>query len=269
MTWQESSNNRKKLLPLVWIFLIAAVSIAILNFGFEMLESRDRNNRELEQADQAKQILTTLACGSTINPYLTRIAKGLEPVFRSALTTATASRTNPHKAFLRESFPEHEFWVFSYRNTGEHLTTTPVFTPAITKSGKRGMANAIAALATNDYSSGMNKLIDFLFGPGLKVKMLSQRMGRATRVIYNNRYCLLVWNSIVEEGKKVGGYFFIAPDTDKLTKFAMERTSLILSGALKKKQPQQSRITCWLATSTCHQTASARLYPLKPVKALK
>ena len=63
MTWQESSNNRIKLLPLVWIFLITAVSIAILNFGFEMLESRDRNNRELEQADQAKQILTTLACG--------------------------------------------------------------------------------------------------------------------------------------------------------------------------------------------------------------
>lgn len=230
MTWQESSNNKSKLLPIIWIFLIAAVSVAILNFGFEMLETRERNNRELAQTDQAKQILTTLAYGSTINPYLPRIAKGLEPVFRAAVSQAAISQANQHRKFLRNSFPEHEFWVFGYRKTGDKLTASPVFTPEITRSGRRGMANAIAALAENDRSNGMNKLIDFLFGPGLKVKMLSQRIGRATRIIYNNRYCLLVWNNIIDKGKKIGGYFFIVPDTAELTKFAMERSARVLSG---------------------------------------
>lgn len=221
--------------PVYSAFFILAVSLLILNLGASSRQEKELAALKFRQADRARELLATLALGSDIRPYLSRIcqalSKKLSKIMADRTNTAGAGNRfyNPHRPFLNRSFPEHEIWVFALPDQGSQKRADPVFYPKKSRTSRRGMANAIIALEKNDTSGTANKLIDFLFGPNLRAEQLAKRRGKPTRIIYCNRHYYLVWNRIVADGKTVGGFIFLAPDTRELTLYAMNRTSLNLT----------------------------------------
>lgn len=175
----------------------------------------------MQRDDEARQILGTMVYGSSIDPYLTRIATYLKKQLPTALADRKNSPAGGARRFLRDSFPEHEIWAFSCTGKeGRQTADTRIF-PDNNSISRRGMANAFTALAGADARARNDKLIDFLFGPGLTVKSLALRQGVPTRIIYRNRHHLLVWDKLTQNNRQIGGFFFLLPDTSELKQYAM------------------------------------------------
>lgn len=219
-------NNRNRLIPFLWIYLISGVTAAILFYGFKAAESRQKHTLQLEQAEQAEETLATLAFGSRFQPYLTRISADLKKTLISHINNSARDK-NPQRKFLSANFPENELWVFKSRK--ETSKPEAVFYPSNSRTSRSGMINLFSALNSLDFSTGKDKLADFLFGPGLKISTLIKRKNRPTRIIYQNKHHYLLWDTIDSQGKNVGGFFLLIPDGPELTRFAMQRTADRLS----------------------------------------
>lgn len=223
-------NYRKNIAALAWIFLLAMVSLGILNLGENSAQTAEKQNQEIGQAEQARQILASLTFAADPRPYLAKIARRLKGRLQNPLLKSLQNRkTDPFKALLSPVFPDHQIWAFSLVRQKNKYTSRPVFYPQATKVSRRGMGNALVALTENQESSTQNKLIDFLFGPGLKVRQLAKRNGQPTRVLYQGSYHFLVWETVVVDAKIIGGFFFLVPDCPELTRFAMTRAAFALT----------------------------------------
>ncbi len=87
------------------------------------------------------------------------------------------------------------------------------------------MARILNALAGNATTAADDKLIDFMFGPGLTINLLSLRRGMVSRIIYRNQHHLLLWDTIEENGSPTGGFFLLVPDSVTLGRYSMVRSA--------------------------------------------
>ncbi|MDD3147699.1 MAG: hypothetical protein PHD82_10380, partial [Candidatus Riflebacteria bacterium] len=225
MRTSENSNRRKLFFPYFLIFGIFSLSAFIIDSGWSAIHSQRRQKASLQRDDDARQILGTMSYGAKLEPYLTRISTRLKNSFSESVDENLIFKLKPQQQFLHSSFPEHEIWVFSYAQHPAEKTARTVLFPEASSVSRRGMANAFAAIEKNDATQGNNKLIDFLFGPGLTVKNLALRKGRPTRIIYRNRHHLLLWETVEVNGRKIGGFFLLLPDSPALQRFAMTRSA--------------------------------------------
>lgn len=215
------NSSSKRLTPFLWIYLIAGVTVAILFYGFRATDNRQNKSHEIDQAEQADQTLATLAFGSRIQPYLTRIARDLKNTLQKSVCNQQTN-PDPHRPFFSKNFPETELWVFKNSDSNNFQAN---FYPAVTKTGRRAMINLFSALHQHDYSISKDKLADFLFGPGLKISTLLKQKGRPIRIIYQNRHHFLIWDSLDLQGKNAGGFFLLVPEGVELSMFSMRRTA--------------------------------------------
>ena len=213
----ETGDKQKKLLvPYFWILLILAFPVLILNVGSSTNGSQQGTRAQLHETDEAEQLLDSLVNGSNESAFLAKLAGSLSESLKKIVTKSGGQRINPHRNFLRPDFPEHEIWVF---------TDAPLFYPERVTTSRRAMYRLFQALRQNDFSDGQNKLADFLFGPGLKIRHLALKKGRSTRILYQKHYCQMVWNTFTTENGLLGGFFLIVPESEKFKHFIMELAS--------------------------------------------
>lgn len=217
----EISERRKLAFPYLLILAIFSISVLILNLGWSAVSRQRQQQAALNRDDEARQILGTMVYGSDINPYLTRIAKYLKTRLPAELAARKTNSAVASRGFLQKSFPEHEIWAFALPDSGRSRDAQTLIFPDNSTVSRRGMANAFAALDSADENSKNDKLIDYLFGPGLTVRSLSLRQGVPTRIIYRNRHHMLIWDRLTENDRQVGGFFLLVPDSSELRKYAM------------------------------------------------
>lgn len=216
-----TASRRKLAFPYLLIFGILSISVAILDLGWSVIHRQRQQQAALQRDDEARQILGTMVYGSSIDPYLTRIATYLRKRLPGILEAGKSSPAGNARQFLQSSFPQHEIWAFACAGPeGRQTAETRIF-PDQTAISRRGMANAFAALQNAEANPRNDKLIDFLFGPGLTVKSLALRQGVPTRIIYRNRHHLLVWDKLMLNSRPVGGFSLLLPDSAELKQYAM------------------------------------------------
>ncbi|MFZ5950358.1 MAG: adenylate/guanylate cyclase domain-containing protein, partial [Candidatus Rifleibacteriota bacterium] len=236
----KSKPLKKHLDVYVWFLLISMVSLTVFNWGnYEKSERTDRNHKIIRN-ENARQILSTLAHGAKPENFLASLSGNLKK--RLEKESIDLAKLAGKEIFIG-SFPEHEFWLFELKQKNGKNTADPVAFPKNSPTSRKAMANSFLAMSEKDYSNTQNKVIDFLFGPGLKVKHLAQRKSLGTRVIYRRKYYQMVWDVVSTKGKETGGYILLVPDNNEFARFAMTRTSLALSGpsrvARGKKEGQR------------------------------
>ncbi len=220
----ESRDTQKKLLvPYFWILLILVFPVLIINVGSSNTRAQEKSRNQLHESDEAGQLLDSLANGANETVFLARLAGSLTNSLKKVVSRADGQKINPHRSFLRPDFPEHEIWVF---------TDDTLFYPDRVTTSRRAMYRLFQALRQNDFSDGQNKLADFLFGPGLKIRHLALRKGRATRILYQKRYCQMVWNTLTSDKGETNGFFLIVPESARFKHFAMEFSSQAITRSI-------------------------------------
>ncbi len=220
----ENRDTQKKLLvPYFWILLILVFPVLIINAGNSTTSTQQENRKQLHESDEAIQLLDSLVNGSNEAVFLSRLAGSLTSSLKKVVSRAEKQKINPHRSFLRHDFPEHEIWVF---------TNDTLFYPDRVTTSRRAMYKLFQALAQNDFSDGQNKLADFLFGPGLKIRHLTLRKGRATRILYQKRYCQMVWNTFTSDKGDTNGFFLIVPESGQFKRFVMELSSQAITRSI-------------------------------------
>ncbi|HMM59370.1 MAG TPA: hypothetical protein PKC25_04470, partial [Candidatus Rifleibacterium sp.] len=206
-------TQKSLLIPYLWILLILAFPVLIINAG---TGSQQKDQMILHEADEAGQLLDSLVNGANESVFLANLARSLTKSLKKTVSETARQDFNPHRHFLRPDFPEHEIWVF---------TNETLFYPDRVTTSRRAMYRLFQALKHNDFSDGQNKLADFLFGPGLKIRHLALKKARPIRVLYQKRYCQMIWNSFTTETGRECGFFLIVHESDKLKRYVMEFSS--------------------------------------------
>lgn len=201
------------------------MSTAVLSSGWFILQNRRQQRLALVREDEARRILGIMAAGSKLEPYLTRVGSKVKPRLRKLLDDQSVASLNPHLQLLHSSFPVHELWAFSIMQNGSGQQVKPVLYPAMASGGRRGMARILNALTCHDQSAADEKLVDFIFGPGLTIENLFLRRGMPSRIIYRNQHHLMLWDIIEENGRPTGGFFLLVPDSSELNRYAMVRSA--------------------------------------------
>lgn len=265
MQMSDKMKRRKLIFPYLLIFGIFSISAFILDSGWLAIHSQRQQKVALQRDDEARQILGTMAYGATFNPYLTRITSYIKSRLSEEFSHDSALKLNPQHQFLHSSFPEHEIWAFAYTGPGKEKVAQPFLFPQKPSVSRRGMANAFVAIDKNDATKGNNKLIDFLFGPGLTINNLALRQGRPTRIIYRNQHHLLIWESIEVNRQKAGGFFLLIPDSPALQRFAMIRSAK--SANMGNFHPRSSfEKSCFAGYLRVFPSELASIYPEKMLK---
>lgn len=230
----ENRDTQKRLIvPYFWILLILVFPVLIINVGNSKTSIQQESRKQLHESDEAGQLLDTLVNGADEAVFLARLAGSLIKPLKKAVSRVAGQNADPHKSFLRPRFPEHEIWVF---------TNDTLFYPDRVTTSRRAMYKLFQALAQNDFSDGQNKLADFLFGPGLKIRHLALRKGRATRILYQKRYCQMVWNTFTSDKGDTNGFFLIVPESGRFKRFVMEFSSQAIT---RKIQDIHNSRTWW------------------------
>lgn len=199
--------------------------------------------------------------GSKLEPYLTRTGSGLKTRLAKMYAARDAFR-NPHIKLLSNSFPAHELWVFQFQKSSQSLQAVPCLYPAGASAGRRGMARILNALTGNAPTAADDKLIDFMFGPGLTTNLLSLRRGMVSRIIYRNQHHLLLWDTIEENDRPTGGFFLLVPDSHALTRYSMTR-SAILANSGRFHLPDSSERDCIAGYLRIFQCETGSIIPEK------
>ncbi|MEW6709839.1 MAG: adenylate/guanylate cyclase domain-containing protein, partial [Candidatus Riflebacteria bacterium] len=237
----KSKPPKKHLNVYVWFLLISLVSLAVLNLGNHEKSERAGRNHKIIRNEKARQILSTLTHGAKEENFLASLAGNLKKrLEKQNMPLAKLAG----KEFFISSFPAHEFWLFEFKQKNGKRIADPVVFPKNCSTSRKAMANSFLALSEKDYSSQQNKIIDFLFGPGLKVKHLAQRKSLGSRVIYQRRYYQLVWDLVSAEGKDLGGYILLVKDGNEFSRFSMTKTSLAISRSSGVSQLNQHGQRC-------------------------
>ncbi|MGM0600702.1 MAG: hypothetical protein ACQETH_12905, partial [Candidatus Rifleibacteriota bacterium] len=234
-------NQRKKLLPYLLISGLCLITLLILNIGFEFISSRDLQKSEQEQSNDARQILGALAKGAKFDFHLSRLAKRI----KLSLEKHFSHQTHPAppapfkvKSLVPKHFPDNDLWAF--KRKGDKFRT--IEAPMPTSISRRGMAKAFNILANNKTGKADNKVLDYFFGPGMKVKFLALRNGMPSRVIYDKQPHILIWDTIKSEEEISGGFFVLVPWSENLNLYAMKtRTREFENSASIKDSDDQTK----------------------------
>ncbi len=232
-------KQSKRIFPYFLMLGLGFITLLILNAGFKMLEDQDARKKETEKSDEAQQILGTLAKGYEFDFHLTLAVRSLKTQLRKALANdkAAASFKIEKLHWSPKNFPAHDLWVFA--NDNQSFKT--IVSPKNVSISRRGIAKAFKILAGNRIQKTNDKLLDYFFGPGQKVKYMALRKGLPTRVIYKKAPHLMLWDSIKNGNETAGGFFVLVPLSQKLIKYAMQTTADKLNFAAKQESGINSR----------------------------
>lgn len=257
-------NQRTKILPYLLVAGLSLITLLILNIGFEYISKRDLKKRELEQSDEAVQISGSLAKGAKFDFHISKAAKLIKLNLKKHFLHEASANTSKQfraKSMIPDHFPENDLWVF--KNRGSKFTT--IESPVPSSISRRGIAKAFNILANNKTDKTDNKILDYFFGPSMKVKYLALRNGMPSRVVYNKKPHILIWDRIKKDDKIAGGFFLLVPWSKELNLYAMKTRTRQMEKIFSSRQANKKR-NCFAGYIRIFDPEKQSFYPAEMEK---
>lgn len=209
-------------------FILALLPALVVIWGWTNIQQGELARTDSEQGAEARMVLESMEKGWSFQQQMTRVGsefrRELLRTFHSFPSSRLLNDLIKHHSnrFFAPPFPEHELFVFTWTGTGTAAAPDLVFSRQTGALSRRTMVLSFQHLVRNfrktPESTAEGKLgqkfIRTLFGEAVPSDILAgSQIGAPTPVIYKNHQHWFLWDFVEKDGKPLGGFFLLVPDS--------------------------------------------------------